>query len=181
MGVVIPAGFGLLSFHTLTTLDPEEMLWTVGVDLSAVTNPQDVADDASATWTDNLAPLTSSIVVLNRTVLKVGPSSTGPTFENTDTIPGTDGGALLPPNSAVLVRKLTSLGGRGGRGRAYLPGISSISGSLDSSGAFSGAAASAVSAGAPLVLLHSDSTAPTLISSFDCEPKIATQRRRLRP
>ncbi len=197
MGVTIPVNYGLLAFHTKTDLDPEEMLWTVGVNLTSVSDPQDVCTDAHAAWSDHIADLTSTIVDLTRVTLKVGPSSTGATYQDVTAASGNDGGSLLPPNSAVLVQKLTNLGGRKGRGRVYLPGISEISGTLDSSGTFSSGEAGVITAamnallldigtgsaseGAPLVLLHSDSTTPTLIVQFFCENKIATQRRRLRP
>jgi len=197
MGVTIPVDYGLLAFHTKTDLDPEEMLWTVGVNLTSVSDPQDVCTDAHQAWVDHIADLTSTIVDLTRITLKVGPSSTGATYQDVTAASGNDGGSLLPPNSAVLVQKLTNLGGRKGRGRVYLPGISEIGGTLDSSGTFSSGEAGVITAamnallldigtgsaseGAPLVLLHSDATAPTLIVQFFCENKIATQRRRLRP
>jgi hypothetical protein len=148
-------------------------------------------------WNDNLKSLTSSAVTLTRSVIKLGPNATGPTYEASENIVGTNGGSLAPPNCAVLVKKITALGGREGRGRAYLPGISSISGSLDSGGNFSGANATTVSNAmqalfdqmladdliGPVtpVVLHSASSDPTQITSFVCEPKLATQRRRLRP
>ena len=75
--------------------------------------------------------------------------------------------------------------------------VREIGGTLDSSGTFSSGEAGVITAamnallldigtgsaseGAPLVLLHSGATAPTLIVQFFCENKIATQRRRLRP
>jgi len=197
MGVVIPAGYGLLSFHTLTDGDPEEMVWTVGVNLGGTTDESKVPFDAHTAWVDNLQSETSSVVDLARIVLKVGPSSTGPTYEDVTAASGTNGGSLPPPNCAVLCKKLTTAGGRKGRGRCYLPGISSISGTLDSAGNFASGSAGVISSamnqllldisagstsgGAELVLLHSDSTAPNLITEFFCEPKLATQRRRLRP
>jgi len=197
MGLVIPDGFGLASWHTKTALDAEEMVWTVGLDLSSANDIPNLPTLLSGVWEDHLQALSSTIVTLVRTVLKVGPSATGPTYEDAPNTAGTDGGALLPPNCAVLVRKLTAHGGRKGRGRAYLPGISDISGSLDSSGTFSTAEATVIDTAmagldadlvadttfgpVQTVLLHSDSTTPYFISSWVTSNKIATQRRRLRP
>lgn len=197
MGLVIPTGFGLASWHTLTALDAEEMVWTCGFDLTNANDIPNIPTLMAGVWSDHLQDLTSTIVTLTRTVLKVGPSSTGPTYEAFPNTAGTDGGALLPPNCAVLVRKLTALGGRKGRGRAYVPGISEISGSLDSSGTFSTAEATVIDTAfagldadlladttfgpVQTVLLHSDSTVPTFISGWATSNKIATQRRRLRP
>lgn len=197
MGVVIPAGFGLLSFHTTTELDAEEMIWTVGLDLQAANDESQVPQLASEEWGDHLAALTSTIVTLQRTVLKVGPTTTGPTFQWLSGLTGDHAGALLPPNCAVLAQKRTLIGGRQGRGRAYIPGLSNIASTLDSGGNFGSVAqgeiqtalnviqadmATDTTAGpVEMVLLHSDALAPTVITSWSVSRKIATQRRRLRP
>lgn len=197
MGVIIPADFGLLSFGTTTELDPEPMFWTVGLDLSAANDPSQIPDVAAAAWEDGLADQTSTIVTLVTVTLKVGPTATGPTFEVHPGLVGHDGGQLAPPNCCVLAQKHTTLGGRHGRGRAYLPGISVISATLDSGGNFGATASGAVQTslttmqealetdvvGGPAteVLLHSDSTTPSPILNWTVSRKLATQRRRLRP
>ncbi len=197
MSLVIPVGYGLAAWHTRTTGDPEDMIWTVGLNLSGATDQTQVPFLMRTVWDDHLQSLTSSAVTLVATKVKMGPVSTGPTYELADPLVGTNGGSLAPPNCAVLVKKLTATGGRRGRGRAYLPGISSVSGSLNSGGNFSEANAADVSAAmqamaddmasdttigeAPWCVLHSDSSAPSLITSLVCEPKLATQRRRMRP
>lgn len=197
MPVIIPAGFGILSFHTLTALDSEEMVWTCGVDLTAAAPDSDVPQAAADEWETHLADFTSTITTLVRVRLKVGPNATGPTFEAGVSMAGTDAGSLLPPNCAVLVHKHTVLGGRANQGRAYLPGVSEIAGSLDSSGSFSPVTAASIAArvedfwtamgslpaiGAVTpVILHSGSSDPTPITNFTVASKIATQRRRLRP
>jgi hypothetical protein len=156
-----------------------------------------IATVAQGAWVDNLQGITSSVVDLVRVVAKFGPNETGRTIENTTSASGSNGGSLPPPNCAVLVRKLTTLGGRKGRGRAFLPGISSISGSLDSGGNFSQANADTISghmqdlvddmaahANGPYVavVLHAETPpVPSPITSVACQPKLATQRRRMRP
>lgn len=197
MGAVIPAGFAQVAYATLTSGDSEEMLWTCGLDVSGGGTSDALLADLKTAWDDNLLPITSSVVTLSRIMLKYGPVSTGPAFELPGGELGTDGGALQPPNCAVLVQKRTIMGGRKGRGRVYLPGISSVSGGLDSAGNFTQAKADDVTAamegwrtditagdtgpGATPVLLHSDATTPDEIVAFTCVPKLATQRRRLRP
>lgn len=197
MGVVIPANYGVLSFHTKTTGDPEQMIWTLGVGLGSAADVPEVPQLAYDAWGDNIGPLTSTIVALEEVQLKVGPSATGPTYFHSGTAIGADGGQLAPPNCAILVQKRSTLGGRRGRGRCFLPGISSISGSLDSGGNFSTGDANEIAAAmtqlgedlqtdttiGPVipVLLHSDATAPSTIVQYTCSPKLATQRRRLRP
>jgi hypothetical protein len=197
MGAVIPAGFAQIAYATLTTGDSEEMLWTCGLDVSGGGTAAALLDDLKSAWDSNILPITSSVVSLSRILLKYGPVSTGPAYELPGGELGTDGGSLPPPNCAVLVQKHTGQGGRKGRGRVYLPGISSISGGLDSAGNFTQAKADDVTTamegwrtditagdtgpGGTPVLLHSDATTPYDIESFVCVPKLATQRRRLRP
>lgn len=197
MGVVIPANYGVLSFHTLTTGDPEPMIWTLGVGIASANSVPDIPEVAYDSWVDNIAPLTSTVVTLDQVQLKEGPSSTGPTWVFQSTAAGTQGDPLLPPNSAVLVQKRSTLGGRKGRGRAFLPGISVIADTLDSGGNFDSLVAGTIAAAvtqladdlstdttagpAIPVLLHSDSTAPSTIVTYTVPSKIATQRRRLRP
>lgn len=197
MGAVIPAGFAQVAYATLTTGDSEEMLWTCGLDVSGGGTSAALLADLKTAWDDNIAPITSSVVSLNRVLLKYGPVSTGPAYELPGGTLGTDGGSLPPPNCAVLVQKHTIMGGRKGRGRTYLPGISSVSGGLDSAGNYTQAKADQVTAamegwrtditagntgpGATPVLLHSDATTPYEITSFVATLKLATQRRRLRP
>jgi len=141
-------------------------------------------------------PITSSVVHLTHLVLKLGPNDTGSTFEWVGSEAGADGNPLPPPNCAALVKKITGLGGRKQRGRAYLPGCSRPGNSLTTAGTFDASDAEAIGdavfafladlASTPSgteadgVLLHSDSTPPTPITATICEPKLATQRRRLR-
>lgn len=197
MPVIIPPGFGVVSFHTQTVDDPEEMVWTCGVDLTEWSADPDFPAVAADAWEDRWAEYTSSIVTLVAVNLKMGPVTTGPTYSWSGAKPGTDAGSLLPPNCCILIQKRTLLGGRMNRGRAYIPGISEISATLDSGGNFDAGVASALAGAMQLmwddlgsngtygsaapVLLHSASSDPTPITDFVCPPKIATQRRRLRP
>jgi len=198
MGVVIPAQHAQVAWHTMTDGDAEEMITTCGFYIGSALFPPALADVAGLAYSDNILPLTSTVTELVRVVVKEGPSATGAVRESTvNNGPGSDTGSLLPPNCAVLVRKITSLGGRKGRGRFFLAGISSISGTLDSAGSYSAGAAETIRAAvqdmidqiesSPLNgpfearLLHSDVTTPTTISGVQVPTKIATQRRRLRP
>lgn len=197
MALIIPAGFGLLSIGTRTEGDPETMYWTCGVDVSGVPFEAAIPEAVSDEWGLSLAAVTSSIVDLVEVRLRLGPVPTGPTYLWTGSVAGSSSGSLLPPNCAVLFQKRTGLGGRMNRGRAYVPGISSISATLDSGGNFADGTAVLLSetmeafwtglsdlegiGSVTPVLLHSASSDPTPITEFVCVPKIATQRRRLRP
>jgi hypothetical protein len=106
-------------------------------------------------------------------------------------------GNPLLPNTAVLVKKVTGLGGRHQRGRMYVPGYRAESvfsyGVIDSTnllglqGAADDFLAGIDGATGPwieMVLLHTDtapSTAPTTVTQLSVSPRLASQRRRLRP
>lgn len=103
---------------------------------------------------------------------------------------------VLPPNTAHLVHKITSGVGRGSRGRLYLPGVPEAfcgdSGTLTSPrrSAITEAWQSVVDFGqttdGPLCVNHSVTDVnpePDMgddIDSMVCDPRVATQRRRLR-
>lgn len=122
--------------------------------------------------------------------VKLGPNSTGPTSELAYVIVGTATGETVAPNTAALISKVTDLGGRQGRGRMYMPGISETStdagGQLDAGFAASlqvmwaSFRTSMTAAAAEPVLLHGDEITPTLITDFNVQLTLATQRRRLR-
>lgn len=197
MSVVIPSGFGLVSIWSNTEGDSEEMCWTFGVDVSGNSDPASCAGEIQEAWHDHLEGLTSQAVIQTRVTLKMGPVGTGATYEFAANDQGTNTEALAPPNCAVLAQKHTTLGGRKGRGRAYLPGISSISNTMNSAGVFGASEAGEVQTAlnsmqaqlmteptnGPIeqVLLHSDATSPTPILNWTVSTKLATQRRRLRP
>lgn len=111
---------------------------------------------------------------------------------------GPGGGALSnstpPVNVAVLVKKITSSGGRRNRGRMFLPGVVS-EGAVSESGIISSGAVAAlqgactsfldllVTNGTPMYVLHNDppvgvDPAPVIVLQVD--NVVATQRRRLR-
>lgn len=108
---------------------------------------------------------------------------------------GTFAAGAASPNVATLTRKNTGLAGRKFRGRAFLPPVPDNY--IDSGGNVSAPAQTQVNNGLaaclaaaddtglfgwamPLRLLHSDATPPTDIISWVCDPKVGTQRRRMR-
>jgi len=197
MGLVIPVDYGLVSMCMLISGDSEEMVWTFGVSTSAAAEVAQIPSLCRQSFDDHLSAFTQNDGSLNRVVLKVGPNSTGATYEDTNPVTGSGGTGKLMPNTAVLVKKTTLDGGRKGRGRFYVPAFGSIAGDLDSAGNITGTAPASLQTAfsafkddiegdvtigpAPWVLLHSDSTTPSPIVDLVVESKIATQRRRLRP
>jgi hypothetical protein len=197
MGVIIPVGYALVSIHGRTSGDLEDMVTTFGVrhDTSAdVTLLPSVVGTAYGT---HISPNISNQHTMTLVKAKLGPNDTGVTYEEAYADVGANAEAMPPPNTSVLVRKITGLGGRRGRGRFYWPGFSVQGGSATAAGTFSSADAGiiggavqdfldellndVVSGPFPPMLLHSDALAPTPITSVLCDTRFATQRRRLRP
>jgi hypothetical protein len=146
-------------------------------------------------------PLVADSWTINGVTIRVGQDVGDPLiFEATNIQTGTASWDAHPPNTAYLIKKLTTLGGRQFQGRSYVPSAALISqnsagvmdvdfvGSLQTSwNAAIGAAGAAFADGpAGPVLLHSppkvgDTPVPTPIAFFQVERKLATQRRRMRP
>lgn len=205
--LVIPPGFAQVSLKISLTGDPETIYMTHGIDLSDAGGdiPGVLAriDDA---FMDTPSPrgVMASVYKYLGARLAIGQDGGPPVIaESSQSAAGGYGGAPLPQNCALLVKKRTGLAGREGRGRIYQPGIPENQvdavGALDSTALADGTAAwsgylSALSAAAggaisgppvPMVLLHTDPQAgvtpgPTPVTSLVVDSRIATQRRRLR-
>lgn len=193
--MVIPAGFAQVNFiHTGSSV-PTGAEWTLGISLpNTATDPAVVADDISAIWlASGLRGLMTTGVVLATILVKFGPDATGASAEETVNLSGNIGSPGIQPGTALLVKKLTLVGGRAGRGRLYFPGLPE--GDVESDGRigvdYLAAAQSAFSAFRVAmntalltpVVLHSalsPLSTPTPITQFSVQPLAATQRRRLR-
>lgn len=202
--LIIPPGFGQVSWRFTLTGDPEPIIFTMGVDLGdAAGDFQTACNRATNCFTTAWAVSDiSNQYSFMGTTLRVGQDGAPPLiFEtNPGAYTGTFTGAILPQNCAFLVRKLTASAGRRNRGRFYLPpfgvgeGSVDAKGVIDSSGvtniqnrvnAFRTALISTATIELPPVILHSTGSlptvpAPTPITAFTVDPIIATQRRRLR-
>jgi hypothetical protein len=122
--------------------------------------------------------------------VKLGPNATGPFADLGVEISGGVSTTGTSPNVAVLIKKITTLGGRKGAGRMFWPGCPE--GAIGSDGTLDAAARLAIEStlgdlradldtnGVPMMLLHNDSTSPNLVSDLTVDPIGATQRRRLR-
>lgn len=188
--MIIPAGFcqATLNFGGNGLAFPAACV--LGLDQGGGATPEDVAENVYTTFSSTILPQLTNDIVLESVLVKFGPNDTGPSAEFT----GTDDGGIsspgAPSNVAYLIRKNTSLGGRKGRGRMYVPGVSEAT--VGSDGALEPAnmaliqtavtnfGAALVLDGMAPVLLHGDATTPTPITTLVVQPVAATQRRRLR-
>jgi hypothetical protein len=168
-----------------------EAIWTLGFDNNAGDTPQEIADNMKINFAAlDYGDLLSSQVTCSAIRVKLGPDETGPSAEATAIVAGSVGGEPAPANCAALVHKTTLLGGRKGRGRFFVPGLATTALGDDSEldptyqtnlEAFVlGLSSVMVLASLPAHLLHSDATSPTAIEALVVDPKLATQRRRMR-
>lgn len=189
---VIPNGnTGLVTFVFSGISVPRGAVCTIGFISNLVPIGQDDAD-FFATRADNLViGLCAAGIACSHVEVKAGPNSTGGTWEAPAGEPGGAGNNPAPPNVATLIRKVTALGGRRGRGRMFWPCIEESN--IDHAGripTLDRAAKQAVvdsffedveTFGRQLVLLHDTAAVPpTPITSLVVDERVATQRDRLR-
>lgn len=142
---------------------------------------------------NNLMDNLSDDIRLDRVLVKFGPNETGPSDEVSAGLGGGVSGECSAPNTTFLIRKITASGGRAGRGRMFLPGVAESAVTLggnvvspfasDNTSAWNAFRIDMNLADLPIVLLHGDGSpisTPTEVTSFLCDSKVATQRRRLR-
>lgn len=191
---VIPAGYAQINWSFTGSGLPHGADVTLGVDISSYAgNVGAAALQAAQDWASNIMPFLNSAVALTNTHVKFGPNTTGPAADNGTTQAGTGATAGMSPNVTFLVHKATLFGGHAGRGRMFVPGVAETS--VDQAGQLDGGTVTALQGGfdgllndlgtALLipVLLHSAGsplTTPSTIVDFTVDPKVATQRRRLR-
>lgn len=192
----IPVGFAQANFQYTGADVPSGAEWTMGFDVTNFAgDAQDLADLCVIAYNSNdLDQLHTADVSLTNVHVKFGPTTTGPSADSATASPGSASGNTCPPQVTALLRKITALGGRAGRGRLYFPGVpeAQVSGSgLLSDAWVNGLAAEmdatmaqiAIGLAIP-VLLHaagSPISTPTPITGFSTAGRCATQRRRNRP
>lgn len=204
MPTVVPEGYGQVIHSMLVTGDVEPMAVTIGMALNGVGSLPEITEQLHDAFGDFLVPQLPADMSLVQTEIHFnGAGGTGlEIFTHTLTRTGARPGGSLPNNCAFLVHKRTALAGRRGRGRFYIPGPED--GNVAGNGILSTALFDQVQAalntwfarwGAPStpladvrpVVLHSHkklepppTQPPTIITAFQLDTKIATQRRRLR-
>jgi len=201
MGVIIPLGFGQYSLPFRLTGDQDEMIVTCGFTDDGTSPPNSIAESistalfatpsfAASTWS-NVYSFGPGRVTVQRALGPIeGVGTTSRVGTNASFSPCTN-------NCAVLCRKRTARGGRQGRGRFYLPIGLTGEGNVTAVGILLETVraqlqtdletwrAQMASGTQDLVLLHGDplvgvAPPPDLITAFEVDPLIATQRTRLR-
>lgn len=189
-----PVGYASV-LHSFSGLSlPLGAAVTYGVDITVFAgDPISLAQDLHDFWTTRFMPFMPTSSSIDSTLVKFGPDATGPSAEYTDVNGGGSAGVPASPNVAYLIHKNTSLGGRAGRGRLYLPGVTEAN--VDGAGVVLPAGRTAIQTAATaflgdltsnntdMVLLHGPGapiSSPTNVSSLSVDSRVATQRRRLR-
>jgi hypothetical protein len=192
----IPAGYGQANIVFTGGAVPQGAEVTFGF-MPTGLNVGDAARSAltigNQLGTSTIMANLSSLVVATAVRVKLGPNLDGPYHERIINIPGSIVSSTVTPNVAVLVRKNTVLGGRRNRGRFYWPGLRETD--VDEAGFvlttrrtdlqadFDAFLSGLTLADITPVVLHGEAQgelAPVPIASFSVDPRVATQRRRLR-
>jgi hypothetical protein len=196
--VSIPIGYVDAWMRMTMAGDPEPMWTSLGWRIQEPPFTQQNAlalmQGMALTMTDTC----SNQITYTGGVARVGNDGEDIVFDVSFNLPGNIAGAPLPNNCAVLVKKQTQLGGRRGRGRMFIPGITAAQvtgsgvidvGTLTSwqsmvTELFLGSPDNAPANVVEPVLFHRLPTTsdlpPTPIVGLAVDGRIATQRRRLR-
>lgn len=207
--MTIPVSFAQVTHEFTGSQLPHGAAVVYGVSNDLDHSAEEVAAVAVASFNLIMPQLSAGITLVN-TRAKLGPDETGPSFEETSAfVGGVAVASGLAPNSAYLCTKNTAIGGRRGKGRMFIPGVSETV--VDPNGNLTGAFQTALQAlvtdffeslainDNPMVLLHGPTTewvlvdgqprrvpvagaipAPDDVVSLDLQATVGTQRRRLR-
>lgn len=191
----IPLGYAQANLIFSGAAAPTGAQVTLGLDVTGFApGPSDAAEAVHNAYTTALIQnLQVESIALDTVTVKYGPNATGPSGEFSDPTPGAETDDGVPPNTSMLVQKVTAFGGRAGRGRLFLPGLPETR--LEDTGVFTALWVSSAqtafdsflteldTANLPPVLLHDEGSpisTPTPITSFQPVALAATQRQRLR-
>lgn len=192
--MVIPSGYAQVNLKWTGAGVPLGAETTFGVTCAVNARPDEVQVVINqALQGSNFTASLSNQVAISTMLIKVGPTETGPMAEFACNYPGGVGGEPVPPNTAILVKKSTALGGRKAQGRYFLPGAveSSVSAGgiisqefiADYQEAQDGFLTALTNLNSAMYLLHSKGEAdvpPYAVMKLSVQPTVATQRRRLR-
>lgn len=188
--MIIPEGYAQISLEFSGVIYDHNPFVTFGVQNVLVDGAAEIASSvevACKSLVENFCHTTTQLIGIH---VKKGPNSTGAAASRSVSQAGTVGGTAGYSNTAYLVEKQTALGGRQGRGRMFIPGVSDSI--VDPGGLLTPANIvlfdaelesfldSLDLASLPMVLLHNNALTPTPVSGMQVDPKAATQRRRMR-
>lgn len=197
MGVIIPVGYGQVTVKMRQASLARQAMCTwgyeapVGLDLDVqATAVRAILTAAGRLWAPARYVNGWALEQVQLTVNTVSGIFSGE--DNTST-PGTLSGEAAPPQVAILIKKNSTLGGRAGRGRMYLPSSHISETNITQQGTISSGELTALRNTAtstlddlnasdwPVRLLHSTgSPGPNAVTQWTVQQVVATQRRRIR-
>jgi hypothetical protein len=193
MPLFIPEGSYQVSFHHLLASINQEAVITLGLTYGGSNFPV-AAGEVEQSYVDNLLPFVNidwHLVRINWQAQLGSVRDTGLDEAGGDPTAGT------APQIAAIIRKVTGQPGRKNRGRIYFPALAESY--VNGDGSLSAGAVVAFNNGFVAwhndislnnflaVILHNVAALPggvddepTVITGFACQPRVGTQRRRLR-
>lgn len=135
MGVLVPPGYGIAKYRWRCSGDSEEMISTLGFKVGEPAPPSVVAGQLATIYVDSgWGNRLSAAYTFTGVTVSIGPPEAAEVGESQMALVG--GLAVEPPpsNCALLVTKITALGGKGNRGRMFLPAGHLQEAGLDSNG-----------------------------------------------
>lgn len=188
-----PTTYGLIAIKYQMTGRSTPYVCTHGFYDDATKTPAAIATQIVNAWVsgftaakcNNMFTLQGGHVLINR----------GGNFlsgDDTRSTVGTVAAAPAPPQVCVLVHKSTLYAGVRNRGRMYLSGAFTNEANIDQAGIIDGATLASLQTSAttaltafnatttPAALLHRDGSPGEGIIAWTIQPKVGTQRRRLR-
>jgi hypothetical protein len=195
--VIIPVGYAQANIRFVGDAAPNGSEITIGLDLGdfAAGSPSEAADEVADAWSPTVHTVLSHELVLSEVYVKFGPNDVGASGSTARAVDGGSEATSVPPNTCILVHKRTTIGGRRGRGRMYVPGCPEPQ--MGPHGLLTGTYLGQVqvelddfytaltTAGLTPVVLHaagvSATPAPSEITQFVAQGLGATQRDRMRP
>lgn len=188
--MIIPVGYAHIQHFFSGAGLPNGAAVTYGVGGFGSGSAVELAEAMHNVFAVNWLPRIMDTARLEATRAKFGPNAFGPFATWTEPLTGGGLGPQAAPNIALLVEKVTASGGRSGRGRCYIPAINEEGVRADGSLLGSDLAAFQTIVDEWLVdieantsgmfLFHAASSDPTKVTKLNVDPKVATQRRRLR-
>lgn len=195
MPLQIPDGFVNATLSIQLEGDPELMSTSLGW---AIETPPFTQANATALLEGMALPvgdLMVNVYVIIGGVVTIGGTDPPVRLEATFSVQGTQGASGAPQNTATLIKKTSAGGGIRNRGRMFVPGVPE--GVVNSIGVFSSAALAqfqasvddlfevGASAGTntqqdPVLFHETGPDIPTVLTNLIVDPRVATQRRRLR-
>lgn len=202
--MIIPPGYAGISIPMSHSGLARAAYITFGVDSSNWPGDYvDMCDRIAADFETNWAAAIDSECTVGPVQAAVGQDgSENLAVQGTYSFLGTDSTEGVSPNTACLIKKITTRGGRRGRGRLFLPWVLADTG-VDEIGRIAGATLAATQAIAdawladmatdpgatPMYVLHSPSAEdvenptatgdPNLVTSLVVDQTVGSQRRRL--